>query len=166
MVAGLGAVELGLGRGQQSLDGRIGAAGRLQLRKGHEGHALQQVPVGVDGVLGDVRARRQGVGGGLEQGRALGLDMGHGGLDQGLAGREMIEHRPARQARRFGDHRIGGGVIADPGDQPHGAIKNPRPRLQRFRGVLGKAGSVHAPDLVCAMLHRNSCPSPLPGPGP
>lgn len=155
VVAGLGAVELGLGRGQQGVDGRVGAAGVLQFAEGLERHAVQQVPVAVDRVLGDVGPGGQVLGGGAEQGRALGLDVGHGGLDQGLAGREVIEHRPARQAGGVGDHRVGGGVVADLGEQAHRLVQNPRAGLLGFRRVLGEAGGVHAGDLVAAMLHRN-----------
>jgi hypothetical protein len=74
--------------------------------------------------------------------------MGHGRLDQGLAGGEVVQHRPARQARGVGDHRIGRGVIADLGDQTHRLVENPRPGLQRLGRILGEAGGVHDPDLV------------------
>ncbi len=73
----------------------------------------------------------------LQQLGAGGLDVGDHRLDQRIPVREVVEHGPAGQARRLGDAGVGGRVIADLHEQPHGGVEDAGAGAQRLGTVGG-----------------------------
>jgi len=61
---------------------------------------VEQLPVALDGVLGDIAAGGQALGRLFEQEGALALDVFDGGLKETFAGREVIENWAATLAPR------------------------------------------------------------------
>jgi hypothetical protein len=115
---------------------RIGARHSLQLGESDERRLGQQPPVGRDRVGGGVDAGR-GFGGRLvEQRQSLGLDVPDHRVEQVLAAGEMVEHRPARDPRRLGDHCVGGALIAGHREEPRRRLQDPRTGAARLRRVL------------------------------